>query len=44
MANFNLHKELNDFYEEHARLGNERRKKLAEYRDTCLTAKNLTEL
>src|SRR5579862_1566484 len=36
MAIFDLHKELNKFYDEHVVLGAERRKKLAGYRDACL--------
>jgi hypothetical protein len=36
MAIFNLHDELNSFYELHVRLGKDRRKKLAGYRDACL--------
>lgn len=36
MGIFNLHKELNSFYDKHVRLGADRRRKLAEYRDTCL--------
>jgi hypothetical protein len=36
MAIFDLHRELNEFYEQHVRLGLDQRKKLAEYRDACL--------
>ena len=36
MAIFNLHKELNSFYEERVRLGQARRDRLAEYREACL--------
>lgn len=36
MAAFDLHKELNKFFDEHVVLGAERRKKLAEYRDACV--------
>lgn len=36
MAIFNVHAELNKFYEDHVRLGENRRKVLAGYRDACL--------
>lgn len=36
MAIFDLHKELNVFYDRHVRLGLERRQALAGYRDACL--------
>lgn len=36
MAIYDLHKELNKFYEDHVRLGTDRREKLAGYRDAGL--------
>src|SRR2546428_2926149 len=41
MAIFNVHADLNKFYENHVRLGEDRRKVLAGYRDACLA--RLTE-
>jgi hypothetical protein len=36
MGVYDLHAELNKFYDDHVVLGAERRKKLAGYRDACL--------
>jgi hypothetical protein len=36
MGLHNVHKDLNSFYDDHVRLGAERRKKLASQRDACL--------
>jgi hypothetical protein len=33
---FDVHKELNRYYDEHVRLGADRRRMLAEYRDACI--------
>jgi len=40
MSVFNLHSELNTFYQDHVRLKADRRSKLAEYRDACLSRLN----